>query len=143
MPSFNSFTLIGNVVANPEIRHTPASAAFCIFTVAVNARRKNAEGILVDRVDYFRVTAKNRLMAVCDKYLKKGSLVFVHGELETWRADGKFGVNFLASNVQFLSVKHAGNEAGVWDPEALIWRAEFTGDAAAPPTTPATQGKTA
>jgi single stranded DNA-binding protein len=138
MPSFNAFSLMGNLGANPELRYTPGGAPICTFSVAVNSRRKNGDSLLVDRVDFFRVTAKFKLAVVCQKYLKKGSLVFVHGELESWRNEGKFGINFLASNVQFLGGtkraaagtpgEHADDE--VWDEDMRQWVAEFSGEGA-------------
>jgi single-strand DNA-binding protein len=133
MPSFNSFSLLGNLTADPEIRYTPGGAPYCTFSVAVNSRRKNAENQLVDRVDFFRVTAKFKLATVCHKYLKKGSLVFVGGELESWRKEEKFGVNFLATNVQFLSGKASAADTDGWAAESKVWRDEFVGDGAGAP----------
>jgi single-strand DNA-binding protein len=140
MPSFNSFSLLGNLTADPEIRYSPGGAPYCTFSVAVNSRRRNAENQLVDRVDFFRVTAKFKLATVCHKYLKKGSLVFVGGELESWRKDEKFGVNFLATNVQFLSGKASAAEAQGWDAESNVWRDEFVGDGAGAPLPAAAHG---
>ena len=140
MPSFNSFSLLGNLTADPEIRYSPGGAPYCTFSVAVNSRRRNAENQLVDRVDFFRVTAKFKLATVCHKYLKKGSLVFVGGELESWRSQEKFGVNFLATNVQFLSSKASAQETEAWDADSKVWREEFAGDGAGAPVPAAAHG---
>ena len=102
MPSFNSFQFIGNLTADPEMRYTPAGSPICTFTVAINSKRKDADGKAVDHVDFFRMTTKFKLADVCMKHLKKGRSVFVTGEMESWRNNDKFGINFLVDNVQFL-----------------------------------------
>lgn len=115
MASFNSFTLIGNLAADPELRYTPNGSPVCTFPLAINSRRKNSEGKPIDHVDFFRITTKNKLAEVCSQYLKKGRPVFVTGELESWKNETKFGINFVAMNVQFLgSSKGAasGGESG-------------------------------
>jgi single-strand DNA-binding protein len=118
MASFNSFTLMGNLTANPEIRYTPSGVPVCTFSMAVNSRRKNSEGQTVDHVDFFRITAKFKLADLCMKFLKKGRPVFVHGELESWKSDIKFGINFVASTVQFLGGdKHTAGESQNADQE--------------------------
>lgn len=129
MASFNSFTLIGNLTANPEIRYTPGGVPVCIFSIAVNSRRKNSEGKTVEHVDFFRITTKFKLADVCMKFLKKGRSVFIDGELESWRSESKFGINFVATTVQFLGVEKStatGNEGqseehGLNDPELRAW----------------------
>ena len=139
MPSFSSFTIIGNLTANPEMRDQPSGAPICTFAVAVNSRRKDAEGKAVDHVDFFRITTKFKLAEVCNKFLKKGRSVFVTGDLESWRNEGKFGINFVASNVQFLGGskdagagdEHGQNQAGNqdgWDEETREWARQLGGD---------------
>jgi len=102
MASFNSFTFLGNVAADPETRYTPQGAPVCTFPVAVNSRRKGEDGKPIERVDYFRITTRFKLAETCGKYLSKGRPVFVTGEVETWKNKEKFGINFLADNVQFI-----------------------------------------
>ena len=138
MATFNSFTLIGNLAADPELRYTPAGSPICTFPVAVNARRKNSEGQFIAHVDFFRITTKLKLADLCAKHLKKGRSVFVNGQLESWRKDGKFGINFMAYDVQFLGASGgAGHVAGApvpghgtgpeaWDGETRAWVAEFS-----------------
>ena len=69
MPSFNSFTLLSNLTANPELRYQPSGAPICTFALAVNSRRKGADGKVVNHVDFFRITTKFKLAEVCNKFL--------------------------------------------------------------------------
>jgi single-strand DNA-binding protein len=133
MAAFNSFTILGNLTADPELRYTPGGAPICTFSVAVNVKRKDAEGRQVDHVNFFRITAKFKLADVCAKYLKKGRAVFVNGQLESWRNEARFGMNFVAETVQFLGGSKAavqdGGPEGVdqagWDAEMIAWANEL------------------
>jgi single-strand DNA-binding protein len=111
MPNFSSFHVIGNLTADPEMRYTPSGSPICTFTVAINSKRKDGDGNAVDHVDFFRMTTKFKLADVCMKHLKKGRSVFVTGEMESWRNNDKFGINFLANNVQFLGSPRGGTAA--------------------------------
>lgn len=135
MASFNSFTLVGNLAADPEVRYTPSGVPICTFPIAVNSKRKNSEGKPEDHVDFFRITTKFKLADVCMRFLKKGRPVFVNGELESWRNEGKFGINFVATNVQFLGQNSPGQGTGGtgdnqdgWDEGTRQWAEDFGGD---------------
>jgi single-stranded DNA-binding protein len=72
------------------------------------------------------------------KFLRKGRPVFVNGELESWRSEGKFGINFVATNVQFLGGSKDAGQAGEaqgqganqdgWDAETRQWAEDFGSD---------------
>ena len=106
----NKLTIIGNLVADPEMRATPSGVTVCAFTVAVNRRFANADG---DRItDFFRVNAWRQLGESCGKYLAKGRKVAVVGELQarTYQAkDGttRMSLDVAADEVEFLSPKSA------------------------------------
>lgn len=63
MPSFNSWTLMGNLCRDPEIKHLASGTAVCEFSLAVNYRKKVNEE-WVDEVDYFDCVAWGRFAAV-------------------------------------------------------------------------------
>ena len=76
-----SITIIGNVTGEPELRFTPNGAAVCNFSVAVNERRKNAQGEWEDgeatfwRVNVWRDQAENDAESIA-----KGTRVVVLGQ---------------------------------------------------------------
>ena len=106
----NKLTIIGNLVADPEMRATPSGVTVCSFTVAVNRRFANSDG---DRqTDFFRVNAWRQLGESCGKYLAKGRKVAVVGELQarTYQAkDGstRMSLDIAADEVEFLSPKES------------------------------------
>ena len=112
----NKLTIIGNLVADPEMRATPSGVTVCAFTVAVNRRFANADG---DRItDFFRVNAWRQLGESCGKYLAKGRKVAVVGELQarTYQAkDGstRMSLDVAADEVEFLSPKETQDSATV------------------------------
>jgi single-strand DNA-binding protein len=121
------------------MRYMPNGAPICTFPVAINSKRKDADGKPVDHVDFFRITAKFKLAEVCAKYLKSGRPVYVSGKLESWKSDGKFGINFVAEDVQFLGSAKGGDAVPAqgavpaaprdeMDAETRQWLKEFDGD---------------
>lgn len=138
MASFTSFTIMGHLTADPEIRYTASGVPVCTFAVAVNSRRKNGEGQATEHVDFFRITTKFKLADLCLKFLQKGRPVFVNGELESWKGEGKFGINFVANTVQFLGGDKRVAPAGAGrseapeerDPELRQWAQELGGEIA-------------
>lgn len=76
----NDIHIIGNLGADPEVRHTPSGAMVCNLRVAVtrSGGRDNEEV-----TDWFRVVTWEKLAETCDKYLKKGSKVYLRGEMRS------------------------------------------------------------
>jgi single-strand DNA-binding protein len=80
--SLNKVMLIGNLGADPEIRHTPSGAAVANFNMATS-RSWNKDGKWEEKTDWHRIVAWDRLAETCQQYLKKGSKVYIEGRIET------------------------------------------------------------
>ena len=74
-------TISGNLTRDPELRSTPSRTSVCVMRVAFNTRRKDGEQ-WVDKANYIGVEAWGAQADSCAQYLRKGSRVFVTGELE-------------------------------------------------------------
>ena len=83
MASYNRVILLGNLTRDPELRYIPSGMAVSDVGLAVNDRRKNANGEWVDEVTFVDVTLWGRTAEVASEYLTKGSPVFIEGRLET------------------------------------------------------------
>lgn len=110
----NQYTIIGNLVRDPESGTTAGGVNWCRFTVA--ARRKHAKEGEPD-AEYVRVTAWRGLGDACKRYLSKGKKVYVAGEprAHAWvgrdnEAKGEIEIN-SADEVEFLSSGGGGREA--------------------------------
>jgi single-strand DNA-binding protein len=80
--SLNRITIIGNLGRDPEVRVTPSGTTVATFSVAVNERRRDADGNPQEKTLWFRVSAFNRLAEICAQYLTKGASVYVEGRLD-------------------------------------------------------------
>ena len=102
----NKLTIIGNLTKDPELRTTTSGISVCSFTVAVNRRGQQQEGM--PTADYFKVTAWRERGENCAKFLQKGKKVCVVGpvEVETYTAnDGttRAQLKVTADEIEFLS----------------------------------------
>ncbi len=86
MSSFNRVILLGNLTRDPEIRHTASGTAVTDIGLAVNDKRKAADGQWVDEVTFVDVTLWGRTAEVAGEYLTKGSPVLIEGrlKLDSW-----------------------------------------------------------
>lgn len=88
----NRVQIIGNLGRDPEMRFTPSGTAVTNFSVAVSRNRRGPDGNLVEETEWFRVAAWEKLAETCDKYLRKGSQVYVEGRLRSHKYTDKDGI---------------------------------------------------
>ena len=88
--SFNKVILMGNITRDVELRYTPGGTAVTDMGLAVNEKRKNAAGELVEDTTFVDVTLWSRNAEVAAEYLGKGSPVLIEGrlKLDKWEAEG-------------------------------------------------------
>jgi len=75
--SYNKIIIIGNLGRDPESRFTNSGDKVASFTVATSERRQNQPEVTT----WFRVSAFGNLAEICEKYLRKGSYVYIEGAL--------------------------------------------------------------
>ena len=120
--SYQKFIAVGNLGTDPEERYTPAGTAVTNFNLAVNKKYKDQSGEYQEKTNWFSVAVYGKQAESCAKYLSKGSLVLVEGEVEDAYAyipkegDGKpQAINKVtAQRVRFLST-NKGNDDGYTD----------------------------
>lgn len=83
--SVNKVIIIGNLGRDPEIRHTPEGGKFATFTVATSETWKDkTNGERKERTEWHRIVVFNEKLAeIVEKYLRKGSKVYLEGQLQT------------------------------------------------------------
>lgn len=113
MASINTFTIVGNVTRDVELRHTPSGTPSVTFTVAVDNVYIDRDGKKHEETVFIPVTTYGKQAENDAKYLKKGSAVAVMGRIRSWYkpTERKGGFNFEAGCVQYLG-KSIGNRAG-------------------------------
>ena len=91
--SLNKVTLIGNLGNDPETRQFSNGGEVCNLSVATTESWKDkATGERKDKTEWHRVSVFSPgLVTVCKNYLKKGSKVYLEGQLETrsWEQEGQ------------------------------------------------------
>ncbi len=111
MPALNRVQLIGRLGRNPETRTTPSGKKVATFSMAVSQRRKS-DGNVKEFTDWVNVETWGSLAEISQKYLKKGSLIYLEGHLKTVKYEDKGGetkyfTKVVAIQLQFLDKKEA------------------------------------
>ena len=117
MASFNRVILVGNLTRDPELRYLQSGMAVTDIGLAVNDRRKNANGEWVDETTFVDVTLWGRTAEVASEYLSKGSSALVEGrlKLDTWQGqDGqkRSKLKVVGEKMQMLGARGQGGEGG-------------------------------
>ncbi len=83
--SVNKVILIGNLGKDPEVRSMQSGSKVCNLSVATSESWKDkATGERKEKTEWHRVVVFNEnIINVCEKYLKKGSKVYLEGQIET------------------------------------------------------------
>src|SRR5579872_7440766 len=81
--SLNRVEIIGNLGKDPEVKYTQSGTAIANFSVATSSSYKDKGGQWQEKKDWINITAWAKLAEVCEKYLHKGSKVYLSGRLET------------------------------------------------------------
>jgi single-strand DNA-binding protein len=83
--SVNKVILVGNLGRDPEVRHTQDGSKIVHLSVATSERwRDRSSGENRERTEWHRVVIFNENIAkVAEQYLKKGSKVYIEGQLQT------------------------------------------------------------
>ena len=102
----NKAILIGNLARDPETRTTASGVTVCQFTIAVNRRYVNQQG--VREADFIPIVAWRQTAELCSRYLSKGRKVAVEGVIQVRSYDAQDGskryvTEVVADNVEFLS----------------------------------------
>tara|TARA_R110002049_G_scaffold47902_3_gene138511 strand:- start:28076 stop:28588 length:513 start_codon:yes stop_codon:yes gene_type:complete len=112
MASYNRVILVGNLTRDIELRYTTGGTAVTDIGLAVNDRRKSANGEWVDETTFVDVTLWGRTAEVASEYLGKGSPILVEGrlKLDTWETDGqkKSKLRVVGERMQMLSGGQGG-----------------------------------
>lgn len=99
--SLNRVMIIGNLGNDPEIRHTQSGNAIANLTIATSESWKDKmTGEKKEKTEWHRVVIFNDgLVKVVEKYLKKGSKVYVEGQLQTRKWTDNSGVEKYTTEI--------------------------------------------
>jgi len=92
MSDLNKVMLIGRLGKDPEMHYSTSGAAIANVTVATGSKWKDKQsGEQKEKTEWHRVVFFQRLAEIVGEYLKKGSQVYVEGQLQTRKWTDKDG----------------------------------------------------
>ena len=115
--TINRVVLVGRLTRDPELRALPSGTSVCGLRIACNSSYKDADGELVERPNFFDVSAYGAAGESVSRYMRRGSRVAVDGRLE-WREwetaeqERRQAVSIVADTVQFLDSPGERSQAG-------------------------------
>tara|TARA_B110000261_G_C13060145_1_gene347814 strand:- start:69 stop:491 length:423 start_codon:yes stop_codon:yes gene_type:complete len=115
MAGVNKVILIGHLGKDPEVRHLENGTAVANFTLATSESYKDKQGNRIDQTEWHNVIVWRGLAEVAEKFLKKGSQVYVEGKLRTrsWEdqtGNKRYTTEIVADNFTMLSKKDENNQ---------------------------------
>ena len=109
----NKAIIVGNLGRDPEVRYSASGNAIANVTVATTDTWKDRQsGERQERTEWHRVVFFNRLAEIAAEYLKKGSLVFIEGRIQTQKWQDKDGNDRWTTQIVANEMKMLGSRGG-------------------------------
>ena len=110
MASVNKVILIGHIGKDPEVRYMPSGEGIANITIATTEKWKGKDGEKQEKTEWHRVSFFGKLAEIVSEYVKKGSLIYVEGRLQTrkWQdqvGNDKYTTEIVADRMQMLGSK--------------------------------------
>lgn len=117
MASVNKVIIVGNLGRDPETRYLPSGEAVTNISVATTSTWKDkASGEKKEETEWHRVSAFGRLAEIMGEYLKKGSQVYIEGQLRTRKWQDKEGKDRYTTEIRADVMQMLGSRAGAGEP---------------------------
>lgn len=87
--SVNKVILVGHVGQDPEVRYLDNNTPVCTIRMATSDVYKNKSGERVTNTEWHSVVLWRSLAEIAEKYVKKGSQIYIEGKLRTRSWDDK------------------------------------------------------
>lgn len=113
----NKVMLIGNLGKDPEFSLTQNGTPVAKFSLAVNRYVKSNTGERKEETEWFNIVAWTQLAETCEKYLHKGSKVYIEGRIQQRKYTDKdniqrYTMDIVASDMKMLDSKASSGGTG-------------------------------
>lgn len=117
----NKVILVGNVGVDPEVRALESGAKVARLRLATTERFFNRQtNETTEHTEWHTVTLWRGLADVADKYVRKGSQLYIEGRIRSreWEQDGqkRFGIEIVADEMKLLGRRSEGAPQGGYQP---------------------------
>lgn len=107
MAGVNRVVLLGNVGADPEVRHLDSGVSVARIRLATTETYRDKEGQKRDITEWHNVVMWRGLAKIAEEYIKKGSQIFIEGKIRSnnWEDDQgnqRRSIEIVADNLQML-----------------------------------------
>ena len=114
--SFNKVLILGNTAAAPEVRHLDGGSVVANFRVATSEVFTDRSGNRTERTEWHNIVCWRRLAEFAEKYIQKGTQVFVEGRITTREYTDQTGqkryrTEIVADNIQLTGRRPEGQGA--------------------------------
>jgi len=132
--SVNKVILVGRLGRDPETRYTGGGQAVANFSVATDESYKDKAGERQKRTEWHKIVVWGKQAEIAQQYLKKGSLIFIEGRIQSreWQdKEGQKRTSFeiVASNFRMLGGRGDGGGGGSYGGGAKLEEHEQAGPA--------------
>jgi single-strand DNA-binding protein len=115
--SVNKVILVGRLGKDPETKYTSGGQALANFSMATDHTYKDRNGERQKRTEWHRIKVWGKLAEIVQQYLKKGSLIYIEGRIETreWQdkeGQKRYTTEIVANEMRMLGGKGDGMAAG-------------------------------
>jgi single-strand DNA-binding protein len=115
--SVNKVILVGRLGRDPETRYTGGGQAVANFSIATDETYKDKNGERQKRTEWHKIVVWGKQAEIAQQYLKKGSLIFIEGRIQSreWQdKEGQKRTSFeiVATNFRMLGGRADGAAAG-------------------------------
>ena len=116
MRGVNRVMLIGNLGKDPDVQYLEGNIGVAKFSLATTETFKDRAGKLISQTEWHTVVLWRGLAELANKYLHKGSLVYIEGRLRTrsWEdkeGNKKFATEVVGDNLIMLDKRTEANHA--------------------------------
>ncbi|MFT6715461.1 MAG: single-strand DNA-binding protein [Saprospiraceae bacterium] len=99
MAGVNKVILVGNIGKDPEIRYLDGGVAVANFPLATSETYKDKTGNRVEQTEWHNIVLWRGLAEVTEKYLRKGSQIYIEGKIRTRTWDDKDGIKRYTTEI--------------------------------------------
>ena len=100
--------LIGNVGRDPEVRYLEGNVKVATFTLATSERFKDRSGELRENTEWHNIVAWRANADVAEKFIHKGTQIYVEGRLRTRSYQDQSGVKKYTTEIQADTIQLLG-----------------------------------
>ncbi|NME70399.1 single-stranded DNA-binding protein [Flammeovirga aprica] len=141
MAGVNKVILVGHLGRDPEVRHLEGGASVASFSLATTENYTDRDGNKQSQTEWHNVVMWRGLATIAERYLKKGSKIYVEGKLSTrsYEKDGitRYTTDVVAREMQMLDNRPEGQDSGYVPPTAADAPAAVNATPSAPSASPA------